>query len=189
MKNTIIYIIGYPASGKYTAAKHICAAHSGFKLIDNHLINNPVFNVIPIDGKTKLPDIIWDQTDKIRNVVLETIQILSPPEFSFVFTNCLYDNVDGDRDTYIEIKELSEKRGALFIPVVLQCDAGQAKLRIISPDRKERMKDINPDSVDHYRKNHPILRIEHPNLLTLNNTDLTAEQTADKILKHANSAR
>ncbi len=45
MKNTIMYLIGYGGTGKYTIAKEI-AALTGAVVVDNHLINNPVFSVV-----------------------------------------------------------------------------------------------------------------------------------------------
>lgn len=50
MKNTIIYLLGFPGTGKYTIAKEICK-QADFKLVDNHLINNPLFTLIENDDK------------------------------------------------------------------------------------------------------------------------------------------
>jgi hypothetical protein len=54
MKNTIIYLIGFPGTGKYTIAREI-AQQEDFRLVDNHLVNNPLFNLIHADGITPLP--------------------------------------------------------------------------------------------------------------------------------------
>src|SRR5580698_1059674 len=87
-QNTFIYLIGFPGTGKYTIAQEI-ARKENFRLVDNHLINNPVFSLIPLDGQTKLPERIWDNTRKIWEAVSDTIIHISPREYNFVLTNSL----------------------------------------------------------------------------------------------------
>ena len=65
MQNTIIYLIGFAGTGKYTIAKEICRLTNA-RLVDNHLINNPVFSLIRADGKTLLPESVWEKTWAIR---------------------------------------------------------------------------------------------------------------------------
>lgn len=52
--NTIIYLIGIPAVGKYTTAKEI-GRLSEAKVVDNQLINLPVFTVVGYDGTDAFP--------------------------------------------------------------------------------------------------------------------------------------
>jgi hypothetical protein len=59
----------------------------GAKLVDNHLINNPLFTVV---NANSLPSAIWGKVRAIRQVVYETIRALWPPEMSFVFTIQLF---------------------------------------------------------------------------------------------------
>jgi MoxR-like ATPase len=49
LHNTIIYLIGIPAVGKYTVARAI-GRLTGAKVVDNQLINLPVFSVLGYDG-------------------------------------------------------------------------------------------------------------------------------------------
>ncbi len=88
LHNTIIYLIGFPGTGKYTIALEL-ANRTTIRIVDNQLINNPIFSVIGADGKTRLPNIVWDKVGVIREAVLDSICTLSPPDFSFVFTNVL----------------------------------------------------------------------------------------------------
>ena len=44
-----IYLIGVPAVGKYTTAKEI-ARLTGAKVIDNQLVNIPIFYIAGYDG-------------------------------------------------------------------------------------------------------------------------------------------
>jgi hypothetical protein len=84
-ENTIVVLIGFAGTGKYTIGRELCA-RTGAKLIDNHLIANPVFSVVKVDGVTPLPVGVWDKISQIRRTVYDAIRELSPPEMSFVFT-------------------------------------------------------------------------------------------------------
>jgi len=53
LQNTIIVLIGFAGTGKFTIGRELCE-RTGAKLIDNHLINNPVFKVLNADGITPL---------------------------------------------------------------------------------------------------------------------------------------
>lgn len=39
-----LYLIGFAGTGEYTIAKEI--ANHGYKVVDNHLINNPIFSLL-----------------------------------------------------------------------------------------------------------------------------------------------
>ncbi|MEQ4204019.1 hypothetical protein [Actinopolymorpha sp. B9G3] len=58
---TITYLVGPPASGKLTIGLEL-SAMTGAALIDNHLINDPIFLAYGADGRTPLPEWIWDLT-------------------------------------------------------------------------------------------------------------------------------
>jgi hypothetical protein len=45
MQNTIVYLIGYAGTGKYTIAKELVLL-TGAVIVDNQLINSPVFSVV-----------------------------------------------------------------------------------------------------------------------------------------------
>ncbi|MGI8919344.1 MAG: hypothetical protein ACR2H6_12160 [Pyrinomonadaceae bacterium] len=53
LDNTMIVLIGFAGTGKYTIGRELCEL-TGAKLIDSHLINNPVFKVVNPDGITRL---------------------------------------------------------------------------------------------------------------------------------------
>ena len=50
----VIYLIGIPAVGKYTIAKEI-GRLTGARVVDNQLINLPVFSVLGFDGTDGFP--------------------------------------------------------------------------------------------------------------------------------------
>ncbi len=181
MQNTIIYLIGFAGTGKYTIAKEICRLTNA-RLVDNHLINNPVFSLIRADGKTLLPESVWEKTWAIRRIVLDVIKDISPTEFSFVFTNELVDGSSDDERLFAEIVELAASRNSKLIPVRLMCDEKELCNRIQSPDRTARLKDTNANNARNKIRSHKILRVKHPRLLDLDVTDLSALRAAEGII-------
>src|ERR1700686_4013097 len=85
LENTIVALIGFAGTGKYTIGREL-SERTGARLIDNHLINNPIFTVVNADGVTPLPAKVWDSVKEIRATVYRAIRQLSPAEMSFVFT-------------------------------------------------------------------------------------------------------
>lgn len=189
MNNTIIYLIGFPGTGKYTIAKELVKKQPGLFLVDNHLINNPIFGLIRRDGKTKFPEAVWDYTRRMYDVVLDAVIHLADQESSFVFTNCLYNEYPPDRILYQKIQDVAEKRGALFFPIHLSCNLVELQKRIISPDRNARMKWMDPDGLAGIYEKYTILDCNHPCKLELDVTRLAAEETAGAILAHVEKCK
>ncbi len=186
MNNTMIYLVGFPGAGKYTIAKEI-VKRANFRLVDNHLINNPVFSLIKADGKTKLPDRVWKNVGEIWDAVLDTIIHISPRDYSFVLTNALFESKPADRAWWKEIEKTALARNALFVPVRLLCSIEELQKRIGTNDRVDRFKEIDPESPARYVKNDEVVKIEHPNALTLDVSNLSSAHAAEIILDHANA--
>lgn len=184
MKNTLIYLLGFPGTGKYTIAKEICAIED-IKLVDNHLINIPLFSLIPNDGVSPLPERIWDNVGLVWDAVLDTITHISPPDYSFVLTNALSNENEQDRHWFNKVKLACESKNRTFVPVRLLCSVEENTKRIVSPERKARMKDINPLSPQKNAANHSVLDTDHPNILTLDVSDISAKMAAKTIINHA----
>ena len=89
----IIHLIGHPAVGKYTVAKALvaAAADSGERvvLMDNHATGNLILSILDLEGVDPIPDEVWDRVGEVREVVYRTVADMSPPDWSFVFTNVL----------------------------------------------------------------------------------------------------
>ena len=186
MQNTIIYLVGFSGSGKYSIAKEICRITNA-RLVDNHLINNPVFSLIRIDGKTPFPDAIWNKTKAIRRIVIDTITENAPPEFSFIFTNELFADSLSCQEIFSEITHLASIRSSKFIPIRILCDEGELCHRIQSLDREKHFKETSVKNLKLKLRAKKLLAIKHPHLLDLNVTQLTPLEAAGLIISHANS--
>ena len=183
MNNSIIYLLGHYGVGKLTVAKAICAV-TGARLFDNHLINNVVFSLIEADGKTTLPEAVWDATNAIREIAFGVIQQLAPSNFSYVLTNSLGDD-PVDRQWYERTVELAARRRATFFPVLLICDEAEHARRIPTAERAANMKHTDVASGIERRRSVPLLPIDHPNRMTLDTTHLPPAEAAARIIAAA----
>jgi hypothetical protein len=140
-------ILGYPGTGKFTVAKELVASLAAddvpVRLIDNHATANVLFNLIAeADGKTPLPRQVLDGVREINQIVVRTIETLSPPNWSFVFTHHRVDS-EVHRSSVRRLEEAAENRGSTFLPVVLSCDREVLLGRVTDPGRRLRNKLID----------------------------------------------
>jgi len=180
-KNCIIYLLGFPGVGKRTIAGEI-AKHPSFRRICNHTINNVVFPFVRLDGKTKMPDEIWERTDRVRKVALDVMVELGNRDFSYVFTNKLLEEDAEDLETFQMLETAAAKMNAIFLPVRLTCEKEENKRRIQNLDRDRMMKTINPQVIDDMDKA-VTLKPKNKNTVTLDVTHISPEEAATKVLE------
>ena len=183
LKNVMVVLIGFAGTGKYTIARELCEL-TGAKLIDNHLINNPVFKVVNPDGITPLPDGVWDKVKAIRAIVYESIRELSPPEISFVFTIELFESSAGDQRAFVDLEELAESRRSLFVPIRLLCDVEELCRRVVDPARAQMVKSISAENARRKAAKETVLDSTHPHILTIDVTKKAPSETVKVILRH-----
>jgi len=171
-----LYLIGFSGTGKYTIATEISKA--GYKVVDNHLINNPIFSLLEGDGVTPIPKRAWHFISKIRSAIFDFVS--EDPYSNYVFTNELCET-PGDREIYRQVQEVAEKRNSLFIPVKLTISVEERRKRITNPERRLRFKSINPSELDEDKS---LIHIDHPHLLEINVTHLSPCDSAVHILHH-----
>lgn len=182
MQSTIIHLLGSPGVGKYTIGRRV-AEMTGARLVDNHSVANVIFNLLPVDGVTPLPAGVWGPVGRVRDAVLETLASLSPREMSFVFTNFAREDEE-DHRAIDEMVAIADARGSVFVPVLLHCETAELVRRIVSPDRRERMKLVDP--VLGARLNGlPPFQLSHPNWLGLDVTSSTPDASAAAIVDWA----
>jgi hypothetical protein len=187
LRNTIIYFIGIPAVGKYTTARAV-ARRTGAKLVDNHLINNPIFSVAHLDGTDRYPFPRggWKYMGQIRRSVLAFIREFGHPDDSFIFTNVMaFDEISPFR----QIERLAKTRKSLFVPVWLKCSAAELKRRKATPQRRRMMKEIDTTNIRRWVREFRELDVPHPNRLDIDNTHLKPAQTAKIVLAHIERLR
>lgn len=184
LHNTIIYLIGVPAVGKYTIAKAISELTEA-KVVDNQLINLPVFFLSGYDGTDRFPFPKGgaEAIEKIRAAVLGFIRQYPDPNASFVFTNVLGSSA-GDRRLFQKVELIAKERGSSFFPVWLKCSASEIRKRKRNPDRKQRRKDTDLSNIKFWTEEFQELQVRHPNALTLDTSKREPAETAKIILEH-----
>jgi hypothetical protein len=180
--NTMIYLLGFPGAGKLTIGQQLQAMLPAI-LVDNHLINNVVFSLIDPDGKTKLPEAVWVNVRRIREVVFDTLKNLSRPQRNFITTNALVEGVDRDEEHFEAVHELADSRDARFVVVRLHVDPDELCSRIGSPGRAGMFKDIDVESCRVRAAESNVLIPKSCGYFDLDVTSLTANQSARKILE------
>lgn len=174
INTNIIYLIGRSGTGKYTIAKEI--AKAGYRIADNQLINNPIFELLDYDGFGTIPESTWNAIGKIREAVLDFIS--DDTDNNYVLTNELLEDA-GDHNCYAQVKQAALKKGALFLPVKLHISREENARRIANPARAIRYKSLALDD----NSTRSLINISDPNLLELDVTSLSAQDAATLILE------
>ena len=184
----VFSLTGWPGTGKYTVAKELVAQLEArgleTRLVDNHSVSNPVLGVIRIDPDVAVPPEVWDRVREVRTVVYDSIKTLSPPEWSFVFTNYVADTPT-DRANYERLEELADARGSCFVPVRMTVTGDELLRRMTQPERAARMKLTNADLARRTFLIQPLFVPQHAHTLELDVTQLPPPAAASQIVEHA----
>jgi hypothetical protein len=188
LDNTIVVLIGFAGTGKYTIGRELCE-RTGARLIDNHLINNPIFRVINADGVTPLPFGVWDRVKEVRATVYKAIRELSPPGIGFVFTMELRESNPDDHKAFRDLERLAAARQSRFIPIRMICGVEELCRRVADPARVAMLKEISPELVRKKFAEDSVLNVPHTNQRTLDVTKRTASGSVDAILDEVSSIK
>jgi hypothetical protein len=179
----VYQLLGFPGTGKYTVAKELThqlvAAGRTAKLLDNHATANLIFDVVPPAERLSSPSMAHIGT--IRRAVLTAIEELSPPDWSFVFTNWIPPT--STLATVERHRQLAAQRGVPFVIVVLECERDEILLRVGGDDRAARLKLVDVARAAEVIDGGALLP-DWPGLLHLDVTSRTPEQAAAWIVDH-----
>jgi predicted kinase len=177
----IICLVGFPGVGKLTIARALAGIVAG-TIVDNHGINDPVLRLLPTSDAA-VPEAVWPQVAKVRDAVLETIATLAPRESNFIFTYAGANEDQADRAAFDAYRNVATRRGARFVAVRLLCGEDELVRRIQSPERRGRKLTDPNEAIGNVRGFSP-LDPDTADSLTLDVTDLSAEQAAARIVEH-----
>ncbi len=181
----IVHLIGYPAAGKYTVAKALVAAAedigSRCLLMDNHATGNLILPLLDLEGVDPVPGEVWDRVGEVREAVYRTIEDMSPPAWSFVFTNVLVEDDPGDREVVRRLADLATASHRTYLPVRLRCDLDTNLERVTSPERGPRHKWTDRSAVDRFIRAHDLVAVD---ALDVDTTTDPPARSAERILDH-----
>lgn len=184
----IVHLLGFPGVGKYSIAAGLTrlAEEDGDRLVlvDNHLSSNVVLSVVEADENGHLPDGVWDRVGEIREVLYSSIEELSPPEWSFVFTNVLVESDPRSPLVVERLSRLATARSSPYVPVMLRCEPGELIRRASSPERAKRHKWTDAAAVAEFAERETLLEPREHSLVHVDVTSMTAEDAATQILNH-----
>lgn len=146
-------------------------------------MNNPIFGLVREDGVTPLPKAVWEQVGMVTTAVFNTIESLSPPEWTFILTSYL----DGitDQGFFRRAEEVAAARDEVFVPVRLLCEPAENARRIVAPQRRQQHKSIDAAEPERLASIGPPWDPGHPNTLSLDITDVDPAAAAAAIAAHA----
>ncbi len=152
MNKTLIHLIAYPATGKFTIAKAL-KKQLGAYLIDNHTINNVFFSVT--DLSQQLPPQVFSFISKAYDLLFDYLRTINPQK-PLILTNCLCDS-EGDLAFVSKTQALCKDIGYKYLPIKLILDEEEMLRRLPSADRKAKMKLTNPELLKHFIKTYPLI--------------------------------
>jgi hypothetical protein len=177
---SLVYLLGSPGVGKRTVAD---ALHdlTGAVVLDNHRVNLPIMSLFDWNGSDRLPPEIWGYVDRIRDAVLDALAEIAPREASFVLTNAL----ETTHLAWLErIEGIAETRGALFVPVLLECELEEQLRRVGTDDRKSRLKLSDPEVAREFIAGTEFYRPTGPTALVIDTTSRSPEESARLVADH-----
>jgi len=178
-KTKVIYIHGVPAVGKLTTARMLCE-ETGYKLLHNHLTTDLVRAIFE-RGNPKGDMYIL----KLR---LEILELGVQENVSgIVITgahahNYLYPNGKSDDWYAQELERITETNGGEFFGVHLTSKTETLLKRVESDDRKNWGKISTKEMLqDSMNKNDYTKSALVKNIISIDNTNLSVEETVQKI--------
>lgn len=187
-KNTIILLMGFPGVGKRTVAE-IIAQKTNARFSDHHDLYDPIVKLFGDDEQIwwNLTPPMWDKVNGVMDVYLSAIADVCVKDDSFILTEMLFDKDPYHQIFYDKVLSVVKKRQANFIPVRLICDEEELVKRVVLEDRQRYFKTTDADLSRKRSKEQQVFYSKNQNEITIDTTNLSAEQTAEKIIQYAMS--
>lgn len=168
-------IYGPPGVGKLTVAKELSKL-TGHKIFHNHLTIDLLESVLDRSNKR-----FWELLDAYR---LQLIELAAEEKVDGMIVTSV--NIKGKDDKFIkDILKIMEKHSGSTHFIRLNCELPKLKERLKEPSRKQHNKLMDIDIFNEFvSKNEVFSPIAFVESLEINNTNITAEETAIMIKKH-----
>lgn len=175
----VVWINGFPGTGKLTVATALADLHPDAMVIDDHKLIDPVEKRFPRSH----PE-YQEQRQAYRQAVFD--EYVCNKAFSaitIIFTDFQTTSVLG-RSVATEFQDAALRAGRLFIPVYLTCDLGVNLARVNSLDRVNgrtgKLTDV--ETLREMRERCELYRFAQPFEFTVDTTNSAPDEVAENIL-------
>lgn len=186
----VILLTGLPGCGKLTVAARLDSLlrNRGVvaRVVDNHYVYNVILDLLPAGLSASQSHAAWSAIETVRETVFRTVESLSPASWVFVFTEYLE---LGDEWFVERVKSIAAMRRSPFVPIHLTCELQELEHRVASSGRAPHHKSVSVEDTRRLYGTSDLLKIEHDNSLVLDNTRISAEFAANRILDHLHRCR
>lgn len=170
----LLFIYGSPAVGKLTVANEI-AKHTDFKVFHNHLSIDCIEPIFEFGSKSfyKLIEIIR----------VETVAEAARVGQNLIYTFCYAKDLD---DAHVEkVIKIVEENGGEVCFVLLRAERGELDKRVTEESRKIMGKAKTVEMMNFFHETYDLVSpVPFRESLIIDNTDLSAEQTARQIIEY-----
>ena len=185
-ENIIVLLTGIDGVGKRTIGETLCSLDRTFKLVLSDLWLNPILSLMG-DG----PNVIntldaegWKAINEIRDIIFDTIAHVCPQGSNFVITEKLVEGNIWHEKFYERVELMANEKQAFLIPIRLICELPVLLTRVVSVDRKNYHKPRDANVVRERALHQETFKSKNKNELTLDTTDLSPKESAEKIFQH-----
>jgi hypothetical protein len=185
-ENVIILLTGIDGVGKRTIGEALCSLDRTFRLVLSDFWLNPVLQLMSDD-----PNVIntldakgWRAINEIRDVIFDTIAHVCPQGSNFIITEKLVEGNIWHKKFYERVELMANEKQALLVAVRLICELPVLLTRVVSEDRKKYHKPRDANVVRERVLLQETFKSKNKNELTLDTTDLSPKESAEKILHH-----
>lgn len=172
----LLFIYGSPAVGKLTVANEI-AAQTGFKVFHNHLSIDCIVPVFDFGTKSFFKLIELIRVETVREAARENVDLI----YTFCYAK------DSDEAHVEKIVRAVEENGGEVCFVLLKADREELNKRVTEESRKIMGKAKTVEMMDFFHETYDLCSpVPDRESLIIDNTNLSAEQTARQIIAHFN---
>lgn len=170
----LLFLHGSPATGKLTVAKALLGIVPG-RLLDNHAAIDFARTIFEF-GAPGFSELVHDVRCSAMDAAAEHGMPL------LVMTFC-YSEPE-DRARYDKFEEIMRRRGGELLPVYLYCSREEALRSVGNPDRVERRKMTDRESLIQFIDSNNFSPVPRADCLKLDTEVKPAEITAREIIRH-----
>ncbi|KAF7535035.1 hypothetical protein G7054_g5733 [Neopestalotiopsis clavispora] len=181
MPAPLIWINGYPGSGKLTVARALQQLDKSIVLIDNHQLIDPV----EAEYSRAHPDYQRQRQLRRKAAFRENVSSLESLLRPVVFTDFQTTNKQGE-SVAKEYQQAAIESARPFLPVYLTCDEQENLDRLCSKERVDSgtTKLLDRDLLQTFRSSTAIYRFHDCTGFSIDVTNISPEEAASKIKDH-----